>query len=383
VLNTDQLVTKALEVANASAFSDLRFLPPLESLIEGLNTEAALNEIGRQFHAARLIDLLANRLRLEQWIERYPEILEEEILSPIVVIGLPRTGTTMLHRSIAADDQLLAPLWYEVRQPSPLNDDFEQEDDRIPIAQAEVAAMLEASPELAAIHPMDPVAADEEIMLLEHAFMSTVPECYGFMPKYGDNLYNQDQSAGYNYLYLQLQFLQWQKRRKGLTGKRWLLKTPHHLHYPEHLFARFPDAVVIQTHRHPLEVIPSYGSMMSALASPFTDKLDPVAMAQHWANKWQVGLAKTREFRDNGHDHHYLDLWFQDSVSDPEATIRRIYEFTGQTLTEGALTEMARWRDMNARENRPEHHYQLADYGFTAAGIQDQFGEYISRHAAR
>jgi len=311
VLNTDQLVTKALEVANASAFSDLRFLPPLESLIEGLNTEAALNEIGRQFHTARLIDLLANRLRLEQWIERYPEILEEEILSPIVVIGLPRTGTTMLHRSIAADDQLLAPLWYEVRQPSPLNDDFEQEDDRIPIAQAEVAAMLEASPELAAIHPMDPVAADEEIMLLEHAFMSTVPECYGFMPKYGDNLYNQDQSAGYNYLYLQLQFLQWQKRRKGLTGTRWLLKTPHHLHYPEHLFARFPDAVVIQTHRHPLEVIPSYGSMMSALASPFTDKLDPVAMAQHWANKWQVGLAKTREFRDNGHDHHYLDLWFQ------------------------------------------------------------------------
>ena len=122
---------------------------------------------------------------------------------------------------------------------------------------------------------------------------------------------------------------------------------------------------------------------MSALASPFTDKLDPVAMAQHWANKWQVGLAKTREFRDNGHDHHYLDLWFQDSVSDPEATIRRIYEFTGQTLTDGALTEMARWRDMNARENRPEHHYQLADYGFTAAGIEDQFGEYISRHAAR
>ena len=104
----------------------------------------------------------------------------------------------MLHRSIAADDQLLAPLWYEVRQPSPLNDDFEKEDDRIPIAQAEVAAMLEASPELAAIHPMDPVAADEEIMLLEHAFMSTVPECYGFMPKYGDHLYNQDQSAGYN-----------------------------------------------------------------------------------------------------------------------------------------------------------------------------------------
>ena len=119
---------------------------------------------------------------------------------------------------------------------------------------------------------------------------------------------------------------------------------------------------------------------MSALASPFTDTLDPIAMAQHWANKWQEGLAKTREFRDNGHDDRYLDLWFKDSVSDPEATIRRIYEFTGQTLTEAALEEMARWREMNARENRPEHHYQLSDYGFTPSGIEDQFADYISRH---
>ena len=383
MLNTDQLINDALAATRSDRFTDQRFMEHLDSLVVGLNREARLNEIGIGFHASRLTDLLANRLRLEHWVALHPDILKEEISRPIVVIGLPRTGTTMLHRSIAADALLLAPLWYEVRQPSPLNADFEQQDDRIPVAQAEVRAMLEASPELAAIHPMDAIAPDEEIMLLEHAFMSTVPECYAFMPDYGEQLYEKDQSDAYDYLYLQLQFLQWQKRKKGLTGERWVLKTPHHLHYPEHLFERFPDAVVIQTHRHPVEVIPSYGSMMSALASPFTDKLDPVAMAQHWANKWQVGLAKTREFRDNGHDHHYLDLWFQDSVSDPEATIRRIYEFTGQTLTEGALTEMARWRDMNARENRPEHHYQLADYGFTAAGIEDQFGEYISRHAAR
>ena len=381
MLSTDQLMTAALEVADSGQFKDLSFLEHLESLVSGLNREAALNEVGTQFHSARLADLLANRLRLEHWVEQYPDILEEKILSPIVVIGLPRTGTTMLHRSIAADDQLLAPLWYEVRQPSPLNPNFEQDDARIPIAKAEVAAMLKASPELAAIHPMDPVAADEEIMLLEHAFMSTVPECYGFMPEYGESLFEKDQSVAYDYLYLQLQFLQWQKRKKGLTGARWLLKTPHHLHYPEHLFERFPGALVIQTHRHPLEVIPSYGSMMAALASPFTNTLDPVAMAQHWAEKWQLGLAKTRAFRDNGYDDRYFDLWFKDSVRDPETTIKSIYTFTGQTLTDVALAEMARWREMNARENRPEHHYELSDYGFTRSGIERQFGDYISRHA--
>ena len=140
------------------------------------------------------------------------------------MIGLPRTGTTLLHRTIAADKQLLAPLWYEVRQPSPLNDNFIEDDARIPIAQAEVAAMLEAAPELAAIHPMDPIAPDEEIMLLEHAFMSTVPECYAHLPRYGEALYSEDQSPAYSYLYRQLQFLQWQKRQKGLTGTRWVLK---------------------------------------------------------------------------------------------------------------------------------------------------------------
>ena len=100
--------------------------------------------------------------------------------------------------------------------------------------------MLEAAPELAAIHPMDAQAPDEEIMLLEHSFMSTVPECYAHIPEFGDWLYEQDQSAGYDYLYRCLQFLQWQKRRKGQTGTRWLLKTPHHLHYPEYLFKRLP-----------------------------------------------------------------------------------------------------------------------------------------------
>ena len=123
---------------------------------------------------------------------------------------------------------------------------------------------------------------------------------------------------------------------KGTDWETLAIKNTHHLHYPEYLFARFPDAVVIQTHRHPLEVIPSYGEHDVGARITLTDKLDPIAMAQHWANKWQVGLAKTREFRDNGHDDRYLDLWFKDSVSDPGTTIRRIYEFTGQTLTEGA-----------------------------------------------
>ena len=382
MLSTSDLKAGALQASQRSDFRESDFEAPLNALVDALNREGQLNDIGVGFHSARLTDLLSNRLRMEAWLERHPEILDETINQPIVVIGLPRTGTTLLHRTIAADNQLLAPLWYEVRQPSPLNDNFVEDDARIPIAQAEVAAMLEAAPELAAIHPMDPIAPDEEIMLLEHAFMSTVPECYAHLPQYGEALYSKDQSPAYSYLYRQLQFLQWQKRQKGLTGTRWVLKTPHHLHYPEHLFGTFPDAVVIQSHRHPLEVIPSYGSMMAALASPFTDQLDAVDLAQHWARKWAIGLQKTMDFRDSGYNDRYLDLWFKDTVENPNTAVEKIYAFTGQTLTDEAVTEMERWREMNARESRPEHHYQLSDYSFTEADIKRQFEAYIKRHAS-
>ena len=112
MLNTDELISDALTVTRCDGFTDQRFMEHLDSLVVGLNREARLNETGIGFHASRLTDLLANRLRLEHWVALHPDILKEKISKPIVVIGLPRTGTTMLHRSIAADALLLAPLWY-------------------------------------------------------------------------------------------------------------------------------------------------------------------------------------------------------------------------------------------------------------------------------
>ncbi|NCG07754.1 MAG: sulfotransferase [Gammaproteobacteria bacterium] len=380
MLDKQTLVGEALVEARRTAFLDDGFEPVLDRLVTALNTEASLNEVGIGFHGSRLRDLLTNRLRMEAWVERYPEILAETIERPVVVVGLPRTGTTMLHRTIATDTSLLTPIWYEVRQPVPLADDFEREDERIGISEAEVAAMLEAAPELAAIHPMDARAPDEEIMLLEHSFMSTVPECYAHIPKFGDWLYEQDQSAGYDYLYRCLQFLQWQKRKKGQTGTRWLLKTPHHLHYPEYLFRRFPDAAVVQTHRHPVDVIPSYGSMMAALAQPFSDDLNAATLAQDWAAKWAKGLAKTMDYRAAHPEAAYLDLYFMDTVANPETEIRKIYDFAGLELTSEALAEMAHWRAFNERESRPEHHYQLADFGFDSDGIAEQFSPYIEAY---
>ena len=310
-LDGDALLDEARRETGLEDFGDASFREPMRRLVEALNGEARLNAAGRAFFGERIRNVLITRLRAEDWFRRHPEILEETIVSPLVIVGLPRTGTTMMHRTVASDHRLYSPLWYEVRYPVPMpGTDFATgADPRIAVAEAEVRAMLEASPELASIHPMDARGPDEDIMLLEQSFFSTVPESYAHMPEFGVWLERQDQGPGYRYLKRLLQFLQWQKKQFGLKSERWVLKAPHHIHFPAALFATFPDAKVLQTHRDPLQLMPSYGSMMYALTHPFSDAADKPAIAQHWCDKWATGMNATMRFRDAGHDARFIDMW--------------------------------------------------------------------------
>ena len=159
-----------------------------------------------------------------------------------------------------------------------------------------------------------------------------------------------------------------------------MLKTPHHLHFPETLFHTFPDVKVLQTHRDPLSTIPSYGSMMFALTDPYANAASKVAIAHHWCSKWASGMATTMRFRDGGKDDRFLDVWFVDTVSRPLEEIGRLYEFVGIELTDVARAEMERGREMNRREARPSHHYTLEEYGFTEKGLAETFKAYRERY---
>jgi hypothetical protein len=381
ILDPELLLEQARKETGFSDFGDSSFELPMRRLLQALDQESRLNEAGRTIQANRVRNILMNRLRAEDWFRRHPEILEEEIKAPLAIVGLPRTGTTMMHRTIASDHRMYAPIWYEVRYPVPMPDtDFSAVDPRIAIAEAEVHAMLEASPELAAIHPMDARGPDEDIMLLEQSFFSTVPESFAHIPEFGLWLEQQDQRPGYRYLKRMLQFLQWQKKRYGHQAERWVLKTPHHLHFPAALFETFPDIKVLQTHRDPLAIIPSYGSMMYALISPFTVNPGKEAIAGHWCDKWRTGMTTTMRFRDSGYEDRFLDVWFEDTVSRPLEEIKRLYDFVGVELTDEARAEMERWRDMNRRDARPSHEYTLEEYGFSEEGLKNSFREYRERY---
>ena len=217
-LTLGAVLDAAFDKAGLRDFGDESFFAPLKILLQSLDREANLSAVGRYGQFTRIVDLLVNRLRIQDWLRRYPAIRDEQIAPPVVIAGLMRTGTTMLHRLMACDRRFYAPLWYEVRYPAPLPGyDFEGEDTRIPVAEEEVRQMIEASPELAAIHPLEACAADEEVMLLEHSFYSTVPESFAYLPGYARWLEKHDNTPGYHYLHRVLQFLQWQKKRKGHT----------------------------------------------------------------------------------------------------------------------------------------------------------------------
>ena len=379
--DADAVVADAQAVDGLKDFGDDSYREPLEKLLWSLQYEAQLNAIGKSVLRQRVVDILATRLRVQSYLSRYPEILEEQIEAPLVIVGLPRTGTTMLHRTIAADHRMYAPLWYEVRFPCPALDwDFTAAGDRrITEAKAEMQAMVDGNPELLAIHPMDAMGPDEDIMLLEQSFYSFNIQAFANIPSFDQWIESQDHTPGYRYFKVLLQFLQWQKKRSGQQGQRWVLKAPHHLHYMDLVFKVFPDAKVVQSHRDPLETIPSLASLIAGMWVIYSDEADPKEVGRQWAGKFARGMRHTMAVREQLGDERFLDLWFSDTVSQPLQEIRKIYDFLDMELTEEARAEMARWQDFNRRELRPPHEYTLAQFGFTEEGLEQQFRAYRER----
>jgi hypothetical protein len=375
--DADAIVADARAAAGLTDFGDESFRVPMGVLLRALDGEARLTPAGRAVQRQRIVDLLVNRLRAEASLARHPEIRDEAIRAPIVIVGLPRTGTTLLHRTIASDPRLYAARWYECRHPAPL-EDTAGDDPRIARAEAEVRAMLEAVPALASMHPLEATAPDEEILLLEHSFYSTTPEASANVPSYGEWLGRQDQRPAYRYLRRLLQLIQWQKRRAGIRAQRWVLKTPHHLGFADLLLDEFPDALVVQTHRDPLESIPSLASMIHALWSLAAEHVDAKEIGRQWNAKMAHALAHSLAVRDRYPD-RFVDVWFRDAVQDPVGQAHRIYAAAGLPMTAEAEAAMRRFVATNPREGRPPHLYTLEEFGLTRAGIERDFAAYRAR----
>jgi hypothetical protein len=360
-------------------FGDERFRPALAALLEAINTESRLSEIGARLMGERLIELLKNRLLMEDYYARHPEIEAEDVDAPLVIVGLPRTGTTLLQRVLSCDPRFQPILWWESRYPVPLPDPETGADRRVDLAKAEVQAMVDANPALLAIHPFDATAADEEGMLLEHSFQSFF-DAYVDIPSYTAWQWAHDQTPAYEHLKRMLKFLQWQKRGRGEAARPWVLKTPHHLRQIDVLFKVFPGARVIQTHRDPLQTIPSIASFADNLWKLYMATSDPARAGRQWSDIWARGIAATQAYRDSHAPERFFDVWFADTLSQPLAVVRAIYDYLGLDFPEETQQRMAAFLEANRRENRPLHAYTIDHYGLTEAQIERDFAAYRQRY---
>jgi len=374
------LLREAQERTGLSDFGTDEFRPALGRLLASLREEAPLSEIGRPLLRARVLESLETRLQTESWIARHPEILEEEIGPPLVVVGQARTGSTMLQRVLASDPRHHAANWWEVRFPAPFpGTRWDAPDPRIAQAEAEVAAILEADPGQAAIHPWDARAPDEEVMLLEHSFMSYVPEAFVDVPGYRAWLTEQDWTPAYVYLKKFVQFLQWQKRQRGEVRERWVLKAPNHLAFIDTLFEVFPGARVISTHRDPKETIPSAASMNHRLWEIYGDESDPAEAGRQWKERMAWATRRCLASRERFAADRFADIWFRDALTQPVEEVERVYALFGIERTPAARAAMEAWLRANPRDKRPAHAYSLEDFGFSEAEIEADFAEYRQR----
>jgi len=380
-LDPDSMLEEARRLAEGlSDFGDDSFRPGLARACEALEREAKLSDTGRYLFRQKFVGQLVNRLRIEDYFKRHPEIAQEQLAPPVVIVGLPRTGTTKLHRLLACDPRFYWMAFWESYYPVPFpGETLERPEARIAKAHADVDLMVQAMPHLNAIHPMNADLADEEFMLMEHSFLCAL-NAYADVPGYMDWLDRQDQTPPYRFLQRAMQFLQWQKRKRGIVAERWVLKAPHHLLRMDTLLRVFPGARVIQTHRDPVQSIPSIASFIHTLWGIYSDRADPVAAGRSWNDVMKRALEHTMRLREQLPPDRFLDVRFKDTVQQPLQVARQVYAFLGLPMTSELETRMQSWLAEDEKTRHGKHDYPPEKFGLSEEQLQRDFAEYRKKY---
>jgi hypothetical protein len=344
---------------------------PLERLIRSIDREAMLHPVGRFITKERLVNLLSTRLRAEWWFKKHPEILDQQLYPVCLITGLQRTGTTKLQRLLSADPDNRPLLSWEALNPAPLERRLTQPDPRIKVAHRSERALKLMAPDFFAIHPVEHMAPEEDILLLDVSFLSTTPEATMHVPEYATWLEKTDNAPAYAYAVKLLKFLQWQR-----PAKRWVLKSPHHLEFLPVVQKYFGEVSILWTHREVEQCLPSFLSMVSFSRAIFSTEVNTDQVAKHWIRKTGYMLSRAMSFRKiPGHERFFTDILYKRFIEQPIETLNLVYENIG--MNAGALEGLFREADgANPRAKYGLHHYQLSDFGLTDADLHKHMASY-------
>ncbi|HQS94911.1 MAG: sulfotransferase family protein [Novosphingobium sp. 17-62-19] len=378
VFDRETLLAAARERTGLSDFGDTWFFEPMDQYIAAANAEGKLTEAGFGGQTESILKGLASRLRMVEDIKQHPEILDEPVEVAAIILGLPRTGSTIFHRLLASAPGMTAIRWYEAQNYAPLpGDEPGNPKARRAYAEAMIEGWLNLSPELASIHPLDPEAPDEEIIILGQLFITTMVEAMTFIPSFAKWLDTYDQSKGYEDLKTILKYLQWQDPTR--RGKKWVLKSPQNLPYTDVIANAFPKAVLVMTHRDPLEVVPSYVSMEAALYKLNSVHSDE-AVGGFWFPRLAGWMKRFEEARARIGEDRFIDIDYREVAKEPLKQAQRVLAHIGVPLDDQIEAALTEFMAGNKREQRPMHDYSLERFGLNEADVRDAFASYRARY---
>ena len=388
-LDPDPLIRKARRQTGLSDFGDTSFIGPLTRLLDACHAESALSVVGRSATKWDVVRFLSNLLILQDAAARFPAMNEAPIRRPVFITGLPRSGTTFLHRLMLMDPVNRAPAVWETITPSPSAGTREQ---RITRVARQLQGFEWLAPEFRALHPLEATSPQECSEITAHVFRSLRFDTNYHIPSYR-NWLDADvvrHLPAYRFHRRFLQFLQYQDRqpleeqrrdrqRRG-GERRWVLKCPEHLFALQAIRAVYPDARLVFVHRDPVKVLLSQARLTEVLRRPFTRRLDPRALGPDESRRWLDGTRRMMAVGDDAgfpdpicHVHH-MDL-----ISDPVSTVEGVYRHFGITLAPSLAADIDAYVAAKPKGGYGEHSYHFEDHGLDEQEERAKFRPYMVR----
>ena len=376
-LEKEALIAKAIKRAGCSDFGDSGFHEGLDRLLDSFENESRLTLLGRLMAQGTVVERLYTRLKLVEWRKQHPAVAAQEIRKPLFIIGLPRTGTTILHALLDVDPANRSPLFWEVEYPVPPSTPATwRTDPRIAQVEKALGQFQRLCPGITAVHAMEARLPQECVAILAIDMMAEQFHCMFNVPGYAEWLDEQPKTYSLEFHKQFLQHLQ----SGGVTGERWLLKSPCHLHLIPNLLNVYPDANIIQTHRDPIAVCTSMSSLTAMMRGVSSDAIDLKTIGRQQLDWWGKLLGRSLEHRQQleHRSSQFFDLKMSETVADPLGAVERIYDFFGYELKASVKADMEKFMKNNPRDKHGSHTYKAEDFGINPEKDRARFSEYCA-----
>ena len=376
IQSTRMVATDLIETAKRRCglddFGEGDFFEGLSRLLESCQDEARLNLIGKIALKTDVLETLSARLKMERDRQLYPNIAHQEIREPVFIVGLPRSGTSVLHRLLGADPGHRSPLMWEVRSPSPPTRDDEKR--RIQRATQSCNFFNWLVPTFRYVHTVGAEVPQECVSLMTPTFLSDQFDAMYYVPTYRTWFFRQDLRPAYEYHHRFLQHLQFRR-----AARRWILKAPTHMFAMPALLSVYPDALFVQTHRTPTDAMASVSSLVTILRSAFSDAVDSITVSREAIHYWSETMKKFLRERDRLANNRICDIQFDEIRREPIRAVRRIYEYFGWSLSCEAERRMRVLVAGQTKRQSANHRYDLSQFGSSARDVLSVFPAYCQR----